>query len=171
MSVSTFGPGQLVAGERMNVQEAAGAWFSGRDGLQTGRGVTCHPLRPPAPPECARWRLRAAHPALLAGRPQHMPPRSGAADACHLASAGPRPAWPVGSTSKCHGGRGQACQRGDERSPRQHVPGLPAVTAVWRRQPSKEAQGRTAALPGHRGSRGPRTTPRRHQDAPGEPKG
>lgn len=96
-----------------------------------------------------------------------MPPRSGAADACHLASAGPRPAWPVGSTSKCHGGRGQACQRGDERPPRQHVPGLPAVTAVWRRQPSKEAQGRTAALPGHWGLPG---TSHHAPQAPGRPR-
>lgn len=104
---------------------------------------------------------------MLAGRPQHMPPRSGAADACHLASAGPRPAWPVGSTSKCHGGRGQACQRGDERPPRQHVPGLPAVTAVWRRQPSKEAQGRTAALPRHRGLPG---TSHHAPQAPGRPR-
>lgn len=162
-------PGQLAAGERM-FKTPLGPGSQGGTACRQGEVSPVTP-RPPEPLECARWRLRAAPPppAPLADRPQRVPPRSGAADACQLASAGSHPAWPAGSTSKCHSGRGQACQRGDERSPRRHVPGLPAVTAVWRRQPSKETQGRTATLPRHLGL--PGTSRHTHTpQAPGRPR-
>lgn len=133
-------PGQLGPGSPA---------LRGRDGLREGRGGACHPPGSPEPLECASWLLSAApHLWVLPVRARGVRRPLRPADVCHLAAAGSHPAagpTAAGSACKYHSDRGSdVTGGGEERSPRRHFPGLPAVTAgTPRAEGAREAKRRS----------------------------